>query len=166
MAVMYASQDLQVCIHECGATVDDDLYVATLTPKRELKVLDLSELLEENTTEFESLDMAIHMLFLAGEYSYEITRDIALYAKNEGLDGIVFPSYFSIIRTGAMPFDTVYGISIRKLTPLKDQARRQLIRNLALFGWPIKNGDVSVKCINRLVLKQVEYDIHFGPEEY
>lgn len=164
--VMYAPPDLDVCIHECRATVDDELFVATLTPTRDLKVLDLTELIEENTTEFESLDMAIHMLFLAGEHSYEISRDIARAAKNAGLDGIVFPSYFSLVHTGVMPFESVYGISVRKLPPLAQRARAQTIRNLALFGRPIENGCVDVRCVNRLILKQVAYDFHFGPVMY
>lgn len=164
--VMYGSQDLEVCIHERRVTVDDELFFATLTPKRDLKLLDLTELLEEDTTEFESLDLAIHMLFLAGEHSYEISRDIARAAQKAGLDGIIYPSYFSLVRTGAMPFDTVYGLSIRKLPPFAQRVRAQTIRNLALFGRPIEEGFVEVRCINRLVLKQVAYDIHFGPAEY
>lgn len=164
--VMYTSQDLEVCVHECRATVEDELFVATLTPKHQLKILDLAELLEEDTTEFESLDMAIHMLFLAGDYSYEISCDIARKARNNGFDGIAFPSYFSLVRTGAMPFDTVYGTSIRKFPPLKQQAQAQTIRNLALFGRPIKDGDVEVACINRVILKQVVYDIYLGPSDY
>lgn len=32
--VMYASPDLQLCIHECRVTAEDELYVATLDPTR------------------------------------------------------------------------------------------------------------------------------------
>jgi hypothetical protein len=57
---------------------EDELYVATLCPAHELRLLDLSRLLlEEEANEFESLDMAVHMLFLAGEHSYGISREIA-----------------------------------------------------------------------------------------
>lgn len=35
--------------------------------------------------------------------------------------------------------------------------------NLALFGRPIEQGGVTVKCINRMVLTQVGYMGHFGP---
>ncbi len=72
LPVMYGSQDLEVCVHECRVTAEDELYVATLFPARRLKLLDISRLLpEEHVSEFESLDMAVHMLFLAGEHSYE-----------------------------------------------------------------------------------------------
>jgi hypothetical protein len=61
LPVMYASPDLQVCLHECRVTAEDDLYMATLAPATELRLLDLSVLLaEDHVTEFESLDMAVH----------------------------------------------------------------------------------------------------------
>jgi hypothetical protein len=85
--VMYGFQDLQVCIHECRVTAEDDLYVASLAPTRDLKLLDLTHLPhEEHVTEFESLDMAVHMLFLAGPHSYTIARIIAQAARAAGYD--------------------------------------------------------------------------------
>lgn len=71
---MYGSQDSDVCIHGCRASIDDDICVAALGPERDLRLLDLTHLLDENVTEFESLVMAIHMLFLARSHSYEISR--------------------------------------------------------------------------------------------
>src|SRR6266568_3459777 len=59
--VMYGSQDLQICVHECRVTAEDNMFVATLAAKRDLKLLDLTALIPEEETEFESLDMAIHM---------------------------------------------------------------------------------------------------------
>jgi hypothetical protein len=54
------------------------------------------------------------MLFLAGPHSYEITRLIAHGARAAGYDGVIYPSYFSLLRTGGMPFETDYGISLRR----------------------------------------------------
>jgi hypothetical protein len=165
--VMYGSQDLQVCVHECRVTAEDDLYLATLAPTRELRLLDLTELLqEEKVTEFESLDMAVHMLFLAGEHSYEIARDIARAAHGAGYDGLVYPSYFSLLRTGGMPFETTYGISHRRIPELANREKAKTIRNLALFGRPVEQRAVTVRCINRLILNRVEYGIQFGPVGY
>jgi len=65
LPILYGSQDLKVCVHECRVIVEDELYIASLQPKSELKLLDLTELLDESTTEFESLDIATHMLFYA-----------------------------------------------------------------------------------------------------
>ena len=162
--VMYGSADLELCIHECRTTVEDNLFAAKLVPTQKLKVLDLSALLEEDgVTEFESVDIAIHFLFLAGKHSYNICRQIALKAKEKGLDGIIYPSYFSYIRTGAFPFETIYGISIRRIPQLKDYAQSQSIPNIAIFGRPVKDNKVSVACINKVVINRVSYDITFGP---
>ena len=133
--VMYASPDLQVCIHECRVTAEDELYVATLAPLRTLRLLDLSVLLtHEETAEFESLDMAVHMLFLAGNHSYQAARRISLAAHKAGFDGLVYPSYFSLLRTGGMPFETTYGISHRRFPSMQGYEQTRSIPNLAIFG--------------------------------
>lgn len=162
--VLYASQDIEVCVHECRVTVEDALYMATLAPVRELRCLDLTEVLpEEHTTEFESLDMAVHMLFLAQPHSYEICRAVAVAARNAGFDGLIYPSYFSLVRTGARPFDTAYGLSVRRFPSYRDRARALSIPNVAIFGQPVLEGKVRVDGINRVMLRHVAYDVHFGP---
>jgi hypothetical protein len=162
--VLYASPDLQVCVHECRVTAEDDLYVATLRPQRPLKLLDLSILLrEEHVNEFTSLDMTVHMLFLAGKHSYKITRSIAAAARDAGFDGLVYPSYFSLLRIGAMPFQTTYGISYRRVPEYQKYEQAKTIPNLAIFGRPIQQGNLVVECINKLILSRVAYDFHFGP---
>lgn len=164
LPVLYGSQDLQVCIHECRVTAEDELYVAAFMPKHKLKLIDLSAILtEENVTEFESLDMAVYMLFLAGKYSYPITRDIAKAAYNAGFDGIIYPSYFSMLRTGGMPFQTTYGLSNRQFPDYHPYERALIISNLALFGRPYENHKIKGKCINKLILTKVEYHVNFGP---
>lgn len=163
LPILYGSQDLDVCIHECRISVEDNIFVGTLVPKRTLKLLDLTELIEEdNVTEFESLDMAIHFLFLAGKHSYDICREIAITVSKSGFDGIIYPSYFSYFRTGNIPFETVYGISIRKIASLKSYAKSQIIENLALFGRPIAEGKVDVKCINKVIINKINYEATFG----
>jgi len=150
--VLYGSQDMQVCVHECRTTVDDETYVATIAPTRTLRLLDLSPVLEEadGAVHFESLDLTVHMLFLAKSHSYEITRHLARAAKEAGYDGIIFPSYFSLLRTGARPLETIYGISVRNFEGLKGYASSQIIPNVAIFGRPVKEGAVKVKSINSL----------------
>lgn len=165
-SVMYASPDLQICVHECRFGAEDDLFVATLEPTKDLELLDLTELLQEDVTEFDSLDMAIHMLFLAGEHSYIFSREIALAAHEAGYHGLVYPSYFSLLRTGKMPFETTLGISNRRFSQIADREKANSIPNLALFGRPIEQGHVGVRCINKLIINRVEYGIHFGPVGY
>jgi RES domain len=163
LSILYGSQDLQVCLHECRVSAEDNTFVATIAPKRDFRLLDLSFLLEEDKTEFESLDMAIHMLFLAAEHSYDICRQIAIAAAGAGYDGLIYPSYFSMLRTGSMPFETTFGISHRIWPAFRNYERAKIIPNLALFGRPLEEGKVEVRCIDRIVLRQVEYVVHYGP---
>lgn len=166
LPILYGSQDLEVCIHECRVSSEDDIYVATFEAAQDLKLLDLSVVLQEEFTEFESLDMAVHMLFLAGKHSYEISREISRLAKNNGYDGIIFPSYFSLLRSGGMPFETTYGLSHRRIPQLQEYEGMKIIKNLALFDRPLLDSKIRIKCINKLVLHTVEYGVHFGPVEH
>lgn len=166
LPILYASQDLEVCIHECRVSVEDELYIGTLRPSRDLQLLDLTEVFQDDATEFESIDIAIHMLFLAGAHSYSISRAIAVAANAAGLDGIIYPSYFSVVRTGRMPIETAYGISLRRFKGHEAHAKAQIIPNVALFGRPVADGRVSVECVNRLLLTRIIYDGVFGPVGY
>lgn len=167
--VLYGSPDLQVCIHECRVTEEDDLYVATLAPTVPLRLINLAVVLRDGVVpinEFKSLDMAIHMLFLAGPHSYDITRQISLAAHTAGFDGLIYPSYFSLLRIGAPPLETSYGISHRRFPAAQKHEESKAIPNIAIFGHPIKEGKISVRCINRLILNRVEYGFHFGPVDF
>jgi len=163
--VLYCSQDIEGCIHECRVTAEDDVYAATLTPARPLLLLDLTVRLDEpfSITEFESLDMAVHMLFSAGAHSYEISRAIASAAQAAGFDGLLCPSYFSLLRSGKMPFETTLGMSWRRLPGGAQYAKWGMFPNIALFGRPLADGHVQLSCINRVVLSRVKYRLSYGP---
>ena len=164
LPILYTSENLDTCIHECRAMVDDILYVAKLKPIKKLNLIDLTDVLEENgVTEFESLDIAVYMLFSAGKHSYGICRDIAKEAEINGFDGLIFPSYFSYAIIGAKQFETAYGLSIRRFKELKEYAKSQVVSNIALFGRPIKENKLDVECINRIVINKVFHEISFGP---
>lgn len=162
--VLYASPNLQTCVHECRVSAEDDLFFAILSPVRTLKLLDLSPVLsEDRVTEFESLDMTVHMLFLAGEYSYDISQALGRAAFECGYDGIMYPSYFSLLQTGAMPFETGYGLSLRRVRQFAAREAAKIVPNVGLFGLPIDEGLLEIRCINRLVVRSVQYDFHYGP---
>jgi hypothetical protein len=164
LLALYASPDLQVCVHECRASAEDEMFVATLAPAMPLALLDLTEvLLEEGVTEFESLDLAVYMLFLAGPHSYEITRQIALAAQTAGYDGLIYPSYFSLLRTGALPLETSYGVSHRRVKRLAEYEKAKVAPNVAIFGRPVTEGKLAVQCVNRVSIRRAEYDLSFGP---
>lgn len=153
-------------MHECRTTADDEIFAATLDPRWTLKLLDPTALLPEKVTEFESLDIAVNMLFLAKEHSYAISREIGLPARAAGYDGIQYPSYFSLLRTGAMTSETNYGISHRRIPELAAAEKARLVPNVALLGSPIEEGELDVRCINRVFVRRVEYELSFGPVGY
>jgi len=161
--VLYASPDIEVCVHESRFTAEDELYVATLNATRPLNLLDLTALPKEDVTEFESLDISLNMLFLAGKHSYDIARTIATAAKSAGYDGLIYPSYFSELRMGVMPLRTTYGISNRIIPQYQEIEQSLSVPNFAIFGRPVEKGDVAVRCINKIIMSRVEYGFHFGP---
>ncbi len=166
LPILYGSADLELCIHECRVTVADELHIATLKATRPLTLLDLTALIDDGTTSFESLDMAVHLLFLAASHSYPITRDIAAAAHRAGMDGVLFPSYFSLLRTGEPFLETVHGLSTRVFAGAAEYEAAKIVENIALFGRPIADGRIAVACINRLYLRQASYDLGFGPASY
>lgn len=137
--VLYGSQDLEICVHECRVTKTDECYLATLRTCRNMQFLDLcSDIADDGGTPFESLYLAVQFLFGAEKHAYHITRAIAIAAKNIGLDGIIYPSYFSSLRQEKIP-------------------------NLALFGHPVAVGDAELACIDRLMLETAAYTVRLGP---
>lgn len=137
--VLYASQDLEVCVHECRVTRADECHVGILQTVRPLHLLDLcAEPHDDGRTPFESVYFAVQFIFAAEKHSYGIARAIATAAQRAGLQGIVFPSYFSSLRGNKIP-------------------------NIGLFGHPIAEGTVALICANRLLLDRVQYAVTLGP---
>lgn len=165
LPVLYGSPDMELCVHECRVTAEDTLHVATLDAAVPLRLLDLTAVLKEECTTFESLDMAVHMLFLAGGHSYPISRAVAAAARSAGFDGLLFPSYFSLLRTGAPFLETAFGLSTRVFAGADAREANKIVPNVAIFGRPVADGRVRVACINRIYLRQVAYDLGFGPAD-
>lgn len=42
LPVLYGSENLEICIHECRVVITDECYVATLEARRDLRLLDLT----------------------------------------------------------------------------------------------------------------------------
>lgn len=136
---LYGSDNIEICIHECKATLADELFIAKLCPVRQLKCLDLSADGPPWIDAFESLDIALSFLFRAGEHSYPLLTRIAKAARAQHLDGIIFPSYYNQLK------------------------RTNEIQNIALFGRPLHEGKLRVECINRIMLSEATYEYEFGP---
>lgn len=136
--ILYGSENIEICLHECRVTLLDKLYLAKLVPTQNLKILDLSANIDEDSTEFESLSLSIHLIFRAEKHAYEICRKIAKYALLQSFDGIIYPSFFSKIKSDSIP-------------------------NIALFDYPLKNKKVEIECINKIIIDKIQYDYKFGP---
>ncbi len=139
LPILYGSEDLEICIHECQVLISEECFVGTLQPTRDLRMLDLTaEPFIDGSTPFESLDVAMRFLFSAEEHCYEITRAIARAAAAAKFDGIFYPSYYSQVKPERVP-------------------------NIAVFGHPIGKGIIKVECINRAMLKSAAYELRMGP---
>lgn len=137
-SILYGSQDLEICIHECRVAISDEIYVGSLRPIAPLRCLDLTAEGPSGPTEFESLDLAVRFLFAAEQHSYGILTALAEQCRTNEFDGIIFPSYFSQIKPARIP-------------------------NIAIFGRPISERKMEVDGINRLRLQTATYEYSFGP---
>lgn len=138
--IFYASDDIEVCIHECRATLADCLTLGTLVPNRPLRLVDLSGSIDESSvrTEFDSVTRMLVKLAYSGKQDYDLCREFAQHINKRGFDGFLFLSYFS-------------------------QAHKRELKNLALFGYPLKSGLLRLESVNRLILNYVSYEYSFGP---
>jgi len=161
--IFYCSTDLELCLHECRVSSEDQIYVGIFKPSKNLKFLDLSVILDEDCTEFESLDLSVLMLFLANQHAYKVLQKLSNFIKASGFDGIIYPSYFSMLKTGNLPFETVIGMSNRRFDSLKDYEAKKIVRSIALFGYPLRDNKLHVISMNKLHLNQVKYDFTMAP---
>ncbi len=145
LPVLYASPSLTVCIHECRVTLADDVFVATLEPKRDLNLIDLSGNYDEpdNADPFDSVEWFLNGLMSSSRPNvHRYCRRIAnTLLEATACDGLVYSSYFRNVAAA----DTLPRI------------------NYALFGRPIAEGKVGVKSINTVRLESIAYDFRLGP---
>jgi RES domain len=148
LPLLYASPNLQVCIHECKVTLADDIFVATVAPTRTLRLLDLSG----NYDQPEFIDPFDDLLwFFRGlmntslPHVYRYCRRIAQTIKEmTDADGFLYNSYYT----------NVAG----------DTGGKAI--NYALFGHPISEGKLRIVSINTIRLNRITYDYHLGPLFY
>jgi len=128
-------------------------------------VLDVTTLLDEpeEVSEFENLDLAANMLFLAGECSYFIARELSCAAQSDRFRRNGLSVLFQHTAQWCEAFETTYGISNRKIPWYKGFEQAKMSANFAIFGQPIREGLVDICCINRVVLSAAFYSVHFGP---
>lgn len=161
-SILYCSQNLQILMHECRVKAEDSIYIATLKPNKPLILIDLTKVVDDNKTPHESIDMALHILFLSGKEQYHICRKLASYISHNGYDGIIYPSYYGYLSNGTPPFESYYGLSLRSLVGTKEYENSKKIPNIALFGRPIEDKKLDVTSIDKVFIRSVEYDCNFS----
>jgi RES domain len=137
--VLYAAFDIETCIHECRCTVIDEIALATLHTVRELTVVDFQDLHEPPPdTPFQCIGHFIYGLSVATEDEYPKCRMLARRMLELGVDGFTYRSFFSSVKSDDLT-------------------------NVALFGYPIRDGKISVTSLNRIKIDRIDYGFSLGP---
>lgn len=136
-SVLYLSSSIESAIHECRVTVEDELFLASVSIKQPLRIVDLTKTLNDAGDPWEDLSDSLSFICSTGKDAYSITRAIARAAFEKGYDGIYYWSFFN------------------QVSPEKG-------KNLVLFGSPVKDEKVDIVSIDRLILDQIKYSFSLG----
>lgn len=141
--VLYVSDDIELCLHECRAVISDEIVVASILSRKDLKILDLTENIEINPeTPFDDVNLFIDVMCKSRGKWLEYCREISRSALKSGYDGIRYTSYYA-------------------------QAKQDCTSlNLAIFGRPIADERVMVQSVNRIRVTNMRYEFQFGPVVY
>ena len=138
LPILYAARDIETCLHENRTTLQDECFVAVLSPKRKLKILDLSQCkTPSDVTPFEDPNIWLMALLYDGGGAYDICRRLANRIRDKGYDGFIYTSYFQ-------------------------QAAKRTHQNVAVFGRPVVAGDLAVRSLQKVRLNSVAYDWQFA----
>lgn len=140
LPVFYGADDIETCLHESRVTLSDWIALATFTPTRPLRILDLTDGIDDSSagTPFERVDIFMRRLAFVGNKDYDLCQELAIEIHALGFDGFYFISYFA-------------------------QAHHRNLRNIALFGHPVAAGKLRLVSVNRLRLASASYEYTFGP---
>ncbi len=139
LPMLYAAFDLETCVHECRCIATDEITLATFDAARELSLLNFQEVDEpEPGYAFGCVGHFLRGLTANAEERYPMCRLVARKIRELGFDGFVYRSFFSCVRP-------------------------QELANVALFGWPVREGKLSLRSLNRVRLEEVTYKLGLGP---
>lgn len=135
--VFYGSLDVETCIHECRTTVYNEVVLATFKTQNKLRLIDFEKIIIDADLN-SNIQSYLNLLFSSGDDSYKESQLLAERIKERGYDGIKYCSYYSMVRSG-------------------DHS------NIALFGYPVNEGKLSLQSLNRIKLDRIIYEYTFGP---
>jgi hypothetical protein len=140
--ILYTSQSLPVCLHECRVAVTDDIYVATFITTDDIPIADLTaDYNQQPVTPFEDLRYFFNGIFLTRDESvYAIARRIAASIKRTlGVDGFVADSFFTTV------------------------SQEPVSQNYCFYPEVLERRKLELHSLNRLHLQTVAYSYSFGP---
>jgi hypothetical protein len=142
--MLYASDDIELCLHECRVTLADEIVVATLSCEREITLLDLTaDIPFGPSTPFEDPNIFAAFLSLSRDEKWlDHARSLSVVARDAGLNGIRYTSYYAQAKHDSSAL------------------------NVALFGRPLAAGMISLQSVNRIRLTDARYSYTFGPVLY
>lgn len=141
-SILYTSPSLPVCLHECRTVITDDIFVATLEARADLRLADLTaDYKKEPEDPFQSLRYFFNGIFLARDPKvYSIGRRIASAIKKTlSVEGFITNSFFTTV------------------------SQEPVSQNYCFFPDVMKSGKLALNSLNRLHLETVEYSYAFGP---
>lgn len=137
-----AAIDIETCLFETRPAIDDiihnGIFVASLRPAHELRLLDFTCQREGSLAA--AVEMTLKAFFQANQASYHLTQALSALTKRRGYDGLVYPSGMQCLnrKTGQWS-------------------------NVALFGAPVADGRLKVDSINKILVRNMQYDFDLGP---
>ncbi|HAT8005975.1 RES family NAD+ phosphorylase [Citrobacter farmeri] len=136
--VFYGGFEVETCLHEIRVALTDWIALATFLVKKELRLLDITDITELPSTPFESIEIFIRKIVYSGESEYPLCQELANEIKNRGYDGLITSSFFK-------------------------QAHKKDLKNIILFGQPAKDGKISMTSTNKININSISYEFSFGP---
>lgn len=136
--VFYAGRNIDVCLHEMRLSNRDAVTVATCRILRNLRLLDITgDDCKRGETPFEDPHYFFAGLVFSNDRLKEC-RFLARKMRDAGFDGFLYQSYHAPL---------MYSPGV----------------NVALFGWPIRDGKVSVRSMNNVFISRIKAEYELGP---
>jgi hypothetical protein len=144
LPVLYACGGVETALHETRVKLGDEIVLGTLEVSVQQTLVDLDTVKEEIINGYNA--NADYHYFLRGRLSsqhpsdYRMLQVLAVEALASGFSGLKFRSFYSMLRQD-------YKTAV----------------NYALFGYPIREGRLTLKSWNSIRLLRASYDFQFGP---
>ena len=135
--VFYGAFDIETCIHECRVIVYDEILLATFKANKKLTLIDLQNI-DDGIIKSPLERPSVFIDIILNSTDYQFCQMLAERISERGYDGIKYESYYSnVIEESHF--------------------------NILLFGYPLKEGKISLYSLNRIKLDKIEYKYTFGP---